>query len=103
MPQVCLNCQFVSNFANACANLKKSRQAPESESARGSVLSRRVERRQELLEPDASLWRFLVKIRLEDGSEREFQVPEEAYGELREEASFQFTWRGETLETFCEV
>ena len=29
MPQVCLNCQFVSNLAKACANLKKSRkQAP---------------------------------------------------------------------------
>lgn len=103
MPQVCLNCQFVSNLAKACANLKKSRKPQESASGRGQVLARRVERRQELLEPGASLWRFLVKIRLEGGSEREFQVSEEAYGELREEASFQFTWRGETLETFCEV
>ena len=39
MPQVCLSCQFVSNLANACANLKKSRQAPESASGRGQVLA----------------------------------------------------------------
>ena len=103
MPQVCLSCQFVSNLANACANLKKSRKPQESASGRGQVLARRVERRQELLEPGASLWRFWVKFQLEDGSQREFQVSEEAHGELREEASFQFTWRGETLETFCEV
>ena len=35
MPQVCLSCQFVSNLAKACANLKKSRKPQESASGRG--------------------------------------------------------------------
>ncbi|HIT36270.1 MAG TPA: DUF2500 family protein [Candidatus Faecousia intestinavium] len=100
MPQVCLNCQFVSNLAKACANLKKSRKPQESASGRGQVLARRMERRQELLEPGASLWRFWVKFQLEDGSQRELQVSEEAYGALRDGESFRLTWQGESLQEY---
>ena len=100
MPQVCLSCQFVSNLTNACANLKKSRKPQESASGRGQVLARRVERRQELLEPGSSLWRFWVKFQLEDGSQRELQVSEEAYGALRDGESFRLTWQGESLQEY---
>lgn len=104
MPQVCLNCQFVSSLASACSNLKKSRNAGEPEQCGSAqVLSRRVERRKEVLERGSSLWRFLVRFRLEDGTEPELEVREEAYGALKEDACFRITWQADQLKAFSDI
>lgn len=95
-------CTMSNSISAALANLKKAKRLnPEQpdQTARATVLSRRVVRRNEMYEHDP--WAYLVTFRLESGEEKELKVPEETYRQLTEGRDGTLIWREDELVSFC--
>lgn len=65
----------------------------------GTVVSRNVRRTNSITSYQESPWLYLVTFRLENGEELTLQASEESYGALKEDTSWEITWREETLLT----
>ena len=101
MANIC-PCTFGNSISHALNNLRKAKKLNEDlpeQTARATVLSRRVDTSYSLEKTDSS-WAYLVKFRLENGEEVELKTTEEDYQKLKEGTSLSITWQGETLISF---
>lgn len=96
-------CTLGNSVSQALFNLKGAKKlncdAPE-QTASATVLSRKVERTNEITMFQESPWLYLVKFRLESGEELELKTTEETYGTLKECSTGEVTWKEETLVSF---
>lgn len=101
MANIC-PCTFGNSISHALNNLRKAKKLNEDlpeQTARATVLSRRVDTSYSLEKTDSS-WAYLVKLRLEHGEEVELKTTEEDYQKLKEGTSLSITWQGDTLISF---
>lgn len=101
MANIC-PCTFGNSISHALNNLRKAKKLNEDlpeQTARATVLSRRVDTSYSLEKTDSS-WAYLVKFRLETGEEVELKTAEEDYQKLKEGTSLSITWQGDTLTSF---
>ena len=96
-------CSFGNSLSGALLNLrnakKLSNDSPE-QTASATVLSRRVERTNEITMYQESPWLYRVRFRLETGEELEFQAKEADYSRLKEGIAVTVTWQEKTLVSF---
>jgi len=101
MANIC-PCTFGNSVSHALNNMRKAKklneQLPE-QTARATVLSRKVDTCYSLERSDSS-WAYLVKFRLDAGEETELKVTESDYKKLTEGTSLSITWQGDTLISF---
>ena len=101
MANVC-PCTFGNSVSQALNNFRKARklnqELPE-ETARATVISRRVDTCYNLEKSDSS-WGYFVTFRLENGEEIELKASEADYGKLKEGKSFTITRKGDALVSF---
>lgn len=101
MANIC-PCTFGNSISHALNNMRKAKklngELPE-QTARATVLSRRVDTSYSLEKTDSS-WAYLVKFRLETGEETELKATEADYQKLKEGTSLSVTWQGDTLMSF---
>ena len=76
---------------------KKLNSEEPEQTASATVLSRKVERTNQITSFQESPWLYLVTFRLESGEEVELRVKEEAYPQLKEETAWNITWQGGEL------
>lgn len=93
-------CTMGNSVSKALFNLKNVKKlncdAPE-ETAEAAVVSRSVQRSNEITMFQESPWLYLVTFRLEDGRELELKTAEETYGLLKEGEAFRITWQEDRL------
>ena len=89
----------VSQALNNLRHAKKLNEEIQEQTARATVLSRRVDTCYSLSKSDSS-WAYLVKFRLENGEETELKVTESDYKKFKEGTPLSITWRGESLTSF---
>lgn len=98
MANVC-PCTFGNSVSHALNNFRKAKklnqELPE-ETARATVLSRRVDTCYTLEKSDSS-WAYLVKFQLENGETLELKTKETDYPKFKEGTSLSITWQGDTL------
>lgn len=96
-------CTFGNSISTALLNLKNAKKQncdlPE-ETASATVLSRTVQRTNEMTLYQESPWQYVVTFRLETGEALTLQTTEELYGKLKEGAAGTLTWQGEHLVAF---
>lgn len=101
MANVC-PCTFGNSVSQALNNLRKAKklneQLPE-QTARATVVSRRVDTCYSLEKTDSS-WGYFVIFRLENGDKTELQASEADYGKLKEGKSVTITRKGDALVSF---
>lgn len=102
MANIC-PCTVGNSVSQALFNLKGAKKlncdAP-TQTASASVLSRKVERTNEITMFQESPWLYLVKFRLESGEQIELKTSEELYGAMKEGTNGDLTWQDETLVSF---
>jgi len=101
MANIC-PCTFGNSVSQALNNLRNAKKLKEQlpeQTARATVLSRKVDTCYSLEKSDSS-WAYLVKFRLESGEETELKVAEADYNKLKEGISLSITWQGDTLVSF---
>ena len=101
MANIC-PCTFGNSVSLALNNFRKAKklnQELSEETARATVLSRRVDTCYSLEKSDSS-WAYLVKFRLDGGEETELKVTESDYKKLKEGTSLSITWKGDVLTSF---
>ena len=89
----------ISHALNNLRNAKKLNDLPPEQTARATVLSRRVDTCYSLSKTDSS-WAYLVTFRLENGQELELKTEEKDYAKFKEGTSLSITWQGEALTGF---
>jgi len=98
MANIC-PCTFGNSVSQALNNFRKAKklneQLPE-QTARATVLSRRVDTCYALEKRDSS-WGYFVRFRLENGEETELKTTEQDYPKLTEGTCLSITWQGDTL------
>ena len=101
MPKDCKMCEVGKQRSISLASffdkLFRKSNAPE-QSGPGQVLSRRVELSAGLT--TESRWNYLVKFRLEDGTETELSVTEEFFSTAKEGLSGTVVWQDRNLVSF---
>lgn len=98
-------CTFGNNISKALFGLrdvKKLSCDEPKQTASAIVLSRKVQRTNEVTNFQESPWLYLVTFQLENGEEPELHVTEEAYGALKEDTKWTITWQGKDLLSFAE-
>lgn len=93
-------CTFGNNISKALFGLrdvKKLNCDEPEQTASATVLSRTVQRTNQITSYQESPWQYLVTFRLESGEALVLQVSEEAYGALKEDTAWEITWQEETL------
>ena len=101
MANIC-PCTLGNSVSHALNNLRKAKklnEQPPEQTARATVISRRVDTCYSLEKTDSS-WAYLVKFRLENGEETELKVKEEHYPKFKEGTSLSITWQGDALTSF---
>ena len=101
MANIC-PCTFGNSVSQALNNLrsaKKLKEQPPEQTARATVLSKKVDTCYNLEKSDSS-WAYLVGFRLENGEELELRVSECDYKALKEDTQLQITWKGDCLVSF---
>lgn len=101
MANIC-PCTFGNNISHALNNMRKAKKLNEElpeQTARATVLARRVDTSYSLEKTDSS-WAYLVRFRLETGEETELKTSEADYQKLKEGTSLSVTWQGDTLISF---
>lgn len=102
MANIC-PCTLGNSVSQALFNLKDAKKlnsnVPE-QTASATVLSRKVQRTNEITMFQESPWLYLVKFRLENGEELELKTTEEDYGKLKEGTEMQLTWKDGQLVSF---
>ena len=101
MANIC-PCTFGNSVSQALNNLRKAKklnQELSEETARATVLSRRVDTCYALEKSDSS-WGYFVTFRLENGEETALKTTETDYPKLKEGTSLSITWRGDALVSF---
>ena len=101
MANIC-PCTFGNSVSQALNNFRKAKklnqELPE-ETARATVLSRRVDTCYNLEKSDSS-WGYFVTFRLENGEETELKASESDYGKLKEGKTVTITYKGDALVSF---
>lgn len=67
------------------------------QTASATVVSRSVQRTNQITSFQESPWQYLVTFRLKTEEDLVLQVTEEAYSDLKEETHWEITWQAETL------
>lgn len=70
------------------------------QTASATVLSRKVQRTNQVTNFQESPWEYLVTFRLENGQDLELRVSEDAYGALKEGIHCCIVWHSEELVSF---
>ena len=103
MANIC-PCTLGNSISHALNNMRKAKKLNEElpeQTARATVISRRVDTCYRLEKSD-STWAYLVTFRLENGEEAELKTTEEDYPKLREGTSLSITRQGDVLVSFAE-
>ena len=98
MSNIC-PCTLGNSVSQALNNLRKAKKLQEAlpeQTARATVLSRKVDTCYSLSKSDSS-WAYLVTFRLETGEETQLKASEEDYKKLKEGTSLTIVWQGGTL------
>ena len=98
MANIC-PCTFGNSISHALNNMRKAKKLNEEQpeqTARATVLSRRVDTCYNLEKSDSS-WAYLVKFRLDNGEEMELKAKEADYRQLKEGTSLSVTWQADVL------
>lgn len=101
MANIC-PCTFGNSISHALNNMRKAKKLNEElteQTARATVLSRKVDTCYSLEKSDSS-WAYFVTFRLESGEEPELTVREEDYPKFKEGTSLSITWQGNQLLSF---
>lgn len=78
---------------------KLNHEEPE-QTAKATVLSRTVERTNQITNFQESPWLYLAVFRLESGEELQLKTTEEAFPQLKDETAWTITWQGGELISF---
>ena len=78
-------------------DVKKLNNDEPEQTAKATVLSRRVERTNSITSFQESPWLYLVTFRLESGEELQLKAKEEVFPQLKDETVWTITWQGEEL------
>jgi len=104
MANIC-PCTFGNSVSHALNNMRKAKklneQLPE-QTARATVLSRKVDTCYSLAKSDSS-WAYFVKFRLDTEEELELKTTEDDYKLFSEGKAFRITWQGTALTGFEEA
>lgn len=99
MSNIC-PCTMGNSISKALFGLRDAKKlncdTPE-QSAAAVVLSRKVQRSNEIKNFQESPWQYLVTFRLDDGQELMLHTTEEQYITLKEDSRWQVTWQDTTL------
>jgi len=82
-------------------DVKKLNSDEPEQTGSATVVSRSVERTNQITNFQESPWLYRVTFRLENGEELVLNVQEETYGKLKEETTWSITWQGEALVSFA--
>jgi len=101
MANIC-PCTFGNSVSQALNNFRKAKklnqELPE-ETARATVVSRRIDTCYNLEKSDSS-WGYFLTFRLENGEETELKTTEADYGKLKEGKTVTITRKGDDLVSF---
>lgn len=81
-------------------DVKRSNRDEPEQTASATVLSRSVQRINEITSFQESPWLYLVTFRLESAEELQVQTTEDAYGKMKEGTTGTLVWQGEKLISF---
>ena len=102
MANIC-PCTFGNSISNALNNMRKAKKLNEElleQTARATVLSRKVDTCYSLEKSDSS-WGYYVTFQLEDGQEILLKTSETDYGKLKEGFAVTITWQNDRLLSFA--
>lgn len=103
MPKDCKTCQVSKQnslfLTGLFDKLHRKTRAPE-QSRFGTVIGRKVELNAGLT--SESRWRYILKLRMEDGNERSLSVSEELFNKAKDGISGTVVWQGDTVLSFTE-
>ena len=102
MANIC-PCTFGNSISNALNNMRKAKKLNEEfpeQTARATVLSRKVDTCYSLEKSDSS-WGYYVTFQLEDGQEILLKTSETDYGKLKEGLAVTITWQNDRLLSFA--
>lgn len=83
-------------------DVKKLNCDEEAQTAAATVLSRQVQRTNQITSFQESPWLYLVTFRLESGEELELKTTEETYGLLKEGTAGSLSWQEDRLTVFTK-
>lgn len=98
MANIC-PCTFANSVSQALNNLRSAKKLGEqtqAQTARATVISRRVATCYSLEKTDSS-WAYFVTFQLENGEKTELKTTEKDYQNLKETTSLSITWQAEQL------
>ena len=96
-------CTMGNSISKALFGMRDAKKLTSDEpeqTASATVLSRKVQRTNQITGFQESPWIYTVIFRLETKEELPLQVREEDYGQLKEETQWTITWRGKELVKF---
>ena len=96
-------CTFGNNISKALFGMRDAKRLncnePE-QTASATVISRKVERTNQITNYQESPWLYLVTFLLDNQEELTLQVKEDVYTTLKEETQWTIIWQGEQLVSF---
>lgn len=81
-------------------DVKKLNSDEPEQTASAVVVSRTVQRTNNITSFQESPWQYIIVFQLESGAELELNATEEAYGKIKEGTSGTLIWQGENLIAF---